>query len=240
MSAEGPDSTPAARRVVRPFRVLRSAVALAHRDGPVSLALAVTRRYFVDWRSFYLYELHLAGCPEGHSAPRPDGYDECLVDSNEAADVAVNGRGDFREVMPWTRRALARGAVALCLYHGREVAHVGCVATSPAARRAVDMLPFDVRFNGGEALLGAAYTVPQHRNRGLMTYSTLRRLDYLRASGFHTCRVAIATNNGPSNHVQMRLKSRIYAVGHLSRLLKWRCWSERRPTAQELKRHSGC
>jgi hypothetical protein len=240
MSLDSPGFTPAARWVFPPFRVLRRAVELARRDGPVSLALSVTRRHVFDWRSFYLYELILADYPAGHSGPRPDGYDECLVDSNDAADQAVAGRCDFREMMPWTRRALARGAATLCLYHGREVAHVGCVATSPAARRTIDALPFDVQFDGGEALLGAAYTMPRHRSRGLMTYSTLRRLDYLRGAGFHTCKVAVATNNDNSNRVQIRLKSRIYAVGRLFRLLKWQRWSERPATAEELKLHSGC
>jgi GNAT superfamily N-acetyltransferase len=239
MSLDSPGSTPAAHRVFRPFRFLRSAVELARRDGPVSLALSVKRHHIFDWRSFYLYELLLADCPAGHSGPQPDGYDECLVDSNEAADQSVAGRCDFREVMPWTRRALARGAATLCMYHGREVAHVGCVATSPAARRAIDALPFEVQFDRGEGLLGAAYTLPRHRGRGLMTYSTLRRLDYLRSAGFRTCKVAVATNNGPSNRVQMRLKSRICGVGCLFRLLKWRRWSERPATAEELKRHSG-
>ncbi|MBN1857166.1 MAG: hypothetical protein JW846_09475 [Dehalococcoidia bacterium] len=240
MSLDIPGSTPAAHRAFPPFRVLRRAVELARREGPLYLAISVTRRHVFNWQSFYLYELLLADCPTGHSRPRPDGYDECLVDSNETADQAVAGRCDFREVMPWTRRALARGAATLCLYHGQEVAHVGCVATSPEAREAIDWLPFDVQFDGGEALLGAVYTVPRHRGRGLLTYSTLRRLDYLRGAGFHTCKVAIATNNDHSNRSQIRLKSRIYAVGRLFRLLKWQRWSERPATAEELKPHSGC
>ena len=240
MPLDSPGPPPAARRAFPPFRFLRRAVELARREGPVYLALSVTRRHVFNWQSFYIYELLLANCPTGHSGPRPDGYDECMVENNETADQAVAGRHDFREVMPWTRRALARGAAIVCLYHGQEIAHVGCVATTPSARGAVDGLPFDVQFDGGEALLGAAYTVPRHRGHGLMTYSTLRRLDYLRGAGFRTCKVAVATNNNHSNRVHIRLKSRIHAVGRLFKLLKWQRWSERPPTEEELKPYSGC
>ncbi len=192
------------------------------------------QRHVIDWRRYYLYELRLADYSCVQDVRLPDGYDECLVDSNEAADLAVAGRCDFRRVMPWTRRALACGAVVVCLYCGREVAHVGSAATSPEARQRVDGLPFQVRFESGEALLGAAYTMPRFRNGGLLTYSTLRRFDYLRDTGFHTCRVAVMTGNVASNHVQMRLRGRMYAIGRVSKFFGWQRWSERPPTAEEL------
>jgi len=214
--------------------MLRRAVDLVRRDGLVSVALSLLQRHVIDWRRCYLYELRLADYAGMQTAPMPDGYDECLVDSNESADLAVAGRCDFREVMPWTRRALACGAIVLCLYHGREVAHVGSAATSAEARRRVDGLPFDVRFESGEALLGAAYTMPRFRSCGLLTYSTLRRFDYLRGMGFHTCRVAVLMGNTASNRVEKRLKAHIYAIGRQCKLFGWRRWSERPPTAEEL------
>ena len=215
--------------------VVRRAVDLVRRDGVVSVALDLLQRHVIDWRCYYLYELRLADYTDLETASIPDGYDECLVDSNEAADLAIGDRCDFRQVMPWTRRALACGAIVLCLYHGREVAHVGSAAISPEARLRVDGLPFEVRFEGGEALLGAAYTMPRFRNFGLLTGSSLRRFDHLRGKGFHTCKVAVLTGNPASNRVQLRLRARVYAIGRVHKLFGWQRWSERPPTAQELE-----
>ena len=226
MSGGDSGGTAEGKRTPSSTSVLGRAWQLARREGPIALAVAAVRRYVVDSRSFYLYDCRLRVWPETRFGPWPDGFDECFVEGNEAADRVSAERCDFRDIVPHARRALDCGAVAFCLYHGRDVAHVGWLATSQAARRALDPLGFELRFDRGEAWTGAVYTVPRFRSRGLLTYSIVRRFDYLRDAGFSSSKFAVETSNVTSHRVQLRFEPRIYAIGHLFKLFSWRRWSE--------------
>ena len=206
--------------------VLARGRSLAREVGPVSVIVAALRRYVVDRRTFFLYEYRHDSPATRPGAP-PSGFDEYFVQSNDEADRLLGTRCDFREVVSQARHALDSDAVAFCLYEGRDVAHVGWLATSQEARRALDRLGFEVRFDAGEAWLGAVYTVPRYRNRGLLAYSARRRFEYLRHAGFSTSRSAIETNNAASKRVQTHFEPHVYAVGRLFKFLRWRRWSER-------------
>jgi len=226
--------TAAVGRTPFSIHVLGRARELVRSGGLSALVVAAMRRYVIDSRTFFLYE-HNHRAPAGtRLVPRPEGFDDCLVEGNEAADSAAAGHSDFRDSVPGARRALDRGAVALCVYHGRDVAHVGWVATSRAARRALDRLGYEVRFDRGESWTGAAFTAPRFRNHGLLTYSCQRRFDYLLSAGFTVSRAAVATDNDASHHVTMRFEPRVYAIGRQSRILCWRRWTERPVTPSDL------
>ena len=195
-------------------------------QGLFVLMRELIRRYVLDVRSFFLYEHEHRRWPE-RFASLPDGFEECFVDGNAAADRVAATHSDVRDLVPAGHLALASGAVAFCLYHGSEIAHVGWVATSEAARRSIDRLGYEVRFDRGEAWTGAAFTVPRFRSRGLLTYSCLRRFDYLRESGFPLSRAAVATDNAASHRVTMLFEPRVYAIGRQFRLFRWRRWTER-------------
>jgi len=212
---------------------------MARRSGLVAGVAAAIRRYVVDSRTFFLYEYRLDS-PATRPGPPPEGFDECFVESNETAEQLCATRCDFRAVVPRARHALDCGAVAFCLYSGRDVAHVGWLATSHTARRSLDVLGFRVRFEAGEAWAGTVYTVPQYRNRGLLAYSARRRFDYLRDAGFKTCRSAVLTGNDASNHVQMHFDPQVYAVGRLFKLFHWRMWRERAQRLQTGKLPTTC
>jgi len=214
------------RRVASLAAVIARGWSLAREVGLVTAAVTAIRRYVVDFRRFLLYQYPLDSPATRPGAP-PSGFDECFIQSNEEADRLLATRCDFRDVVSQARHALDSGAVAFCLYEGREVAHVGWLATSQTARRALDRLGFEVRFGEGEAWLGAVYTVPRYRNRGLLAYSARRRFDRLHHAGFSTCRSAVETNNAASNHVQMHFDPQVYAVGRMCKFFGWRTWSER-------------
>jgi hypothetical protein len=234
MSNRGFGRPAAVGRTRSPIRVLGRARELVRSEGLSALVTAAVRRYVIDSRTFFLYEhYHRARSGTG-LVPRPEGFDECLVEGNEAADSAAAGHNDFRDTVPGARRALECGAVALCIYHGRDVAHVGWLATSSAARRALDRLGYEVRFDRGESWTGAAFTAPRFRNRGLLTYSCQRRFEYLLSGGFAVSRAAVATDNAASHHVTMRFEPRVYAIGRQLRILRWRKWTERPVTPSDL------
>jgi hypothetical protein len=134
---------------------------------------------------------------------------------------------DFRSLMRSARTGLDNGAVAFCIYVGREPVHIAWLATSCEARRPLDRLGYEVRFGSGEAWTGAAWTTPSHRGRGLLTYSCYRRFEYLRLSGWLISRGAVETNNPVSHRATMRFAPQVYAIGRQWRVLGRRLWAER-------------
>lgn len=222
-----PARTADRKRTARVFPTVGQARGFAQREGLLALINAAIRGYIIDYRVFLLYEYDLLSDACRRLPPHPDGFDEFFIRSNAEADRLASHRNDFRDLVPAARRALDRGAVAFCLYNGREVAHVGWLTTSQQARRALDPLAFEIRFEAGECWLGAVYTVPRFRNRGLLTYSALRRFGYVRDAGFTICRSAVERNNAASNRVQARFEPRIYATGRLLKFFGRRLWKER-------------
>jgi hypothetical protein len=209
-----------------PDSLLGRAWSLAQREGPVRLVSVVIRRYLFDSRTFLLYEYDHASEACRRLPPLPEGFDESFVENNEVADAIAEKRCDFRRLVPAARHALDCAAVALCIYHGDEVAHVGWLATTERARRSLDPLEFEVAFDRGVAWLGSVYTVPKFRNRGLLTYSALRRFAYVREAGFNVSRSAVERDNAASNRVQVRFDPRIYATAHLLKVCGRRRWRE--------------
>lgn len=201
------------------------------RDGLVSLLVAACRHYLVDRRDFYLYEHRHHAWPEGSFSARLDGIEEAFVASNAAADIQAMRHEDFRRLRPWARRALDSGAVAFCVYHGHEVAHVAWLATSDEGRRAVDRLGYQVRFGAGEAWTGAAWTARRYRGRGLLKYSCHRRFEFLLRSGWQTSRAAVEIGNNCSHTATMQFEPRVYAIGRQWRVLGWRSWTQRTPAS---------
>ena len=197
------------------------------RGGPLRLILSVFRLYVLDYRSFYLYRRRHRAWPEDSFRPRLDGFEEYFVTSNEQAETLARNHADFRSRTCSANLALARGAVAFCIYVGRDVAHVAWFAATPAGRRALDRLGFEVRFDEGEAWTGAAWTAPHYRGRGLLTYGNFRRFEHLRHMGVMVSRGAVETSNVASVRANEPFNPGVYAIGHQWRVFCWRRWSER-------------
>lgn len=201
------------------------------------LFLVAFRRCIFDYRRFYLYEHRHVVRDSTPFLPSLDAFDEYFVSSNDEADRLARDRQDFRDIVPRARLALERGAVAYCVYTGHELAHVGWLATSAPARRVLDHLGYNVDFESGEGWTGAAFTGVAFRGRGLLSYSCLRRFEYLLDSGVDRSRAAVDMGNAGSHRTTMRFGPRVYATGRQLRLFRWRRWKERPPVWQEDK---GC
>lgn len=214
------------RRSRWPNRLERARQAL-QRGGPLGLMAAVFRQYVLDYRRFYLYERSHPSWPEEEFRPRLDSFEECFITSNHEADALARSHEDLRDAIPQARRGLDKGAVAFCVYVGRELAHVAWLATSEDGRRALDHLGFEVRFDRGEAWTGSAWTAPAYRGLGLLTYGSYRRFQHLSHAGFHRSRGAVETDNIASQRTNEKFNPRIYATGRQWRLFRWRKWSER-------------
>ncbi len=196
-------------------------------EGLFALLVVAFRRYIFDYRRFYLYEHSPVVRDETPFLPSLDAFDERFVSSNDEADRLALERQDFRDIIPDARLALDRGAVAFCVYAGHEVAHVGWLAMSAPARKALDYLGYDIDFESGVAWTGRAYTVREYRGRRLVAYSSMRRLEYLLNSGVAHSRTAVEIVNIGVHRTAMRFGPRIYATGYQLRLFCWTRWKER-------------
>lgn len=207
---------------------IRKARSIVRRHGPLVLVTAAFRRYVVDHREFYLYERPLEQWPEDAFRPELDEFEAQFIADNEQADRVAEQHDDFRLLSHRARQALGAGAVAFCVYSGREPVHVGWIATSPGARASIDPLRFEVPFDRGVAWTGAVWTSPAQRGRGLMKYSNQRRMAFLLHHGFTASRGAVERRNYPSQRAVLHFEPHIYAVGVYWRALGRRFWSERR------------
>lgn len=206
--------------------------------GPLALIVAVFRRFVVDHREFYLFERYHDSWSDESFKPRLDQFEELFVADHELADRLAQSHEDFRSRSHGARNALEAGAIAFCVYVGRDVAHVAWLATTQRARKTLDGLGFEVPFHSGVAWTGAAWTAPSYRGRGLLNYGSYRRFEYLLRQGFTASRGAVEKHNYASQRTNMHFAPRVYAVGIYWRVLGRRLWSERalRPGEQAAMR----
>ncbi len=195
-------------------------------QGIRGLLRTVFHHYVFSVTWFYLYEHRHRATDELQFLPAYGRFESEFLCSNEEADLVARSRDDFRYQFPVARRALDSGAVALCVFAGHELAHVGWIATSSTARGVLDPLGYEVDFPEGVGWTGAAFTMPAYRGKGLLAYSCHLRFQRLLESGVVASRAAVDVRNQASVRATLRFEPRVYGMGRQVRLFCWQCWSE--------------
>ena len=150
-----------------------------------------------------------------------------IVVSNDEAD-RLEARGlDFRSQDRDSYRRLSSGAVAICLFIGNELAHIGWVAMSKQAHDSLSEPPMTVEFSRGEGSRGGVWTNPKFRRLGLHAYGNFKRLEFMLDKGLMISRGAIAKSNTVSMQTNEKLGAEIYGEGRYIRILWWKSWKER-------------
>ena len=170
----------------------------------------------------YLYEHTMKARSEADFLPSMQDYLYKIVSNNQQADeLAQNGFQDFRRIWQAARRGLDTGGIAFCVFSGRELAHIGWVATSGEAKDTFDPLPYHVDFSSNEACTGGTWTSPKYRSQGLMKYIYFKRFQFLRENGIKISRNAVDIGNVTSHKVHAKFGPRIYARARYLKLGKW-------------------
>ncbi|HEY92590.1 MAG TPA: GNAT family N-acetyltransferase [Dehalococcoidia bacterium] len=199
-------------------------------EGLISLvnraASSLIRRIF-HYGTFYLYEHTTGNHYEADFMPRMQDFTFKLVATNQqASELAANSFEDFRGRFLNSRRGLDKGAIAFCIFHGLELAHIGWVAMTEEAKNTFDTLPYYVNFLDNQACTGGTITVPKYRGKGLMTYGYFKRFEYLRKHGITTSRNAVNAGNVASQKVHAKFGPIIYARARYIKILWWKFWKE--------------
>jgi RimJ/RimL family protein N-acetyltransferase len=197
-------------------------------------SLAFVGAQLFDWRDCYLYEYTLKERNEADFLPEIRDFTFKIVSSNEEADRLAETIGsDFRRRFVRARSMLDKGAIAFCVFIKGEIAHIGWVALSEEAHKAVDNLPYKVDFANHEACTGGTMTIPQYRGKGLMAYGYFKRFEFLKEKGILVSRNAVDKSNIASQKAHAKLGPTVRAEAKYLRLLRWRFWKER-PLAQSV------
>ncbi len=217
----------------RPTELFYDARRIYHVGGMIHLlrrTVAFIGYCLFQHRRYWLYSEPVPGYPdltEADFLPRIDGLTWKAVSSNEEADELEAQGLEFRSLVPNARERLKRGAVALCIFVGRELANMGWLVTGQRAMDSLPDPPLKVDFANNEACGGAIWTSPKYRRNGFRLYNRYKRFEFLVEKGFVVNRSAIAKKNVVAQSGYRRFPpTRTYAEGRYLRVLWWRSWKE--------------
>ena len=178
------------------------------------------------YETYYLHELSLEGGSEADFMPRIQDFTLKVVSTNQQADELVADGFRFRYSDGIHRERLDRGAIALCVFIGRELAYIGWIAMNEEAQRSISDIPLQVDFSNSEAFSGGVWTNPKYRGRGLGTYGLFKRIQFLVEKGMLKSKGVVTASNATSQRVAGRLGYNIYAEARYLKLLWWKSWKE--------------
>jgi len=150
-----------------------------------------------------------------------------MITSNQQVDeLVVDGFEDFRHYISNSKRRLVSGAIAFCLFVGKEFASINWVAMDEKAQRSLVPIPFRIDFLV-EALPEDIMTIPKYRQQGLHSYTHYERNRFLKEQGITTLITTIRANeHNRSTRLSRRAGSQYYAKVKYIKLLWWTWWKE--------------
>ena len=165
--------------------LLRRAERIRQTEGLIPLVrrgLAFARWNIFRYGTYYLYEHttdNIRYLNEAALMPRVDDFTFEIISTNGEADELEADGLEFRSQAIHARETLDKGAVAFCIFAGRELAHIGWVAMTEEAKKSLDEFPFEVDFSDNKAVTTRVWTKPKYRGMGLMTDGIFIRIKHI-------------------------------------------------------------
>jgi len=212
---------------------VKRAASLLRTEGTAGLAQGAVRyvrhlAHRVYWQEdFVIYETDTKGYALGLVAPSIDGLEvQVLGSESDVQRLVTEGYEDVRRVVRPAARRLQHGAVGFCAFVNREVAHVAWVALTQEVQVALDLFPYFVDFDNGEAWWGGSLATGRYRNLGIYRHVMAWRLRYCHELGCHVLVDATEVRNTPSLRSQETYNPRTRAYCRYRRFLRWCRWTE--------------
>jgi len=181
-------------------------------------------------RTYDIYERtieNIENLNEADFLPKIDGFTSKIISTNEEANKLEADGFDFSLWPLGYRDALDKGAVAFCIFVGRELANICWVYLTDEAKESMGHPPYKVDFSNGEACPGGMTTNPKYRGMGLATYCHVKRCQFLREKGKIVSRTVADTNNVVSRRIAAKFGLKLCAEGRHLRILWWQSWKEK-------------
>jgi len=180
--------------------------------------------------SYYVYEIdiqeQLGKSTEANFLPRIDDFTLKIVSANQEADELEAEGLEFRSQSFNSRKALDKGAVALCVFVEQEIASICWVAMTQEAKNSLGEPPYDVDFSNHEACHPDSWTNPKYRGRGLAPYITFKATQLEGERGKVYRRSVARRGNIPSNRAYTKLGPNIHGQARYLKILWWKSWKE--------------
>ena len=196
----------------------------------VRSAFAFMVRRLFRHETYYLHEFeikYIAKLNEADFMPNIDNFTFKIISTNQQADELEAQGLEFRSQIANARKMLDKGAIAYCIFVGRELANIGWAAMSEEAKKLIDLLPYKVDFSANEVCEGGVWTNPKYRQRGLHGYNDFKRRQFQLERGLVIGRGAIRKGNIASLRGNARFNPKIYAEGRYLKILWWKWWKEK-------------
>jgi len=220
-------------------RLFKRAKDIYETEGIVALlrhASSFVIGHFFQYQTYYVLERALENVRKLNEAdfrPKIDHFDLKIVSTNQEADELEAYGLEFRSQIVKARKRLDKGAVAFCIFVGRELASIGWVAMTQKAKDSLNEPPYKVDFLNNEACATAVWTNPEYRRMGLHEYGVFKRHRFMLDHGVRTSRIIIAKWNIAFHTGSAKAGSQAYAEGRYLRILWWKSWRERPLSVEE-------
>lgn len=204
--------------------------------GLISLLKRSFKYFLFDYNEYYLCEIQIQELSEADFTPKISAFTARIVTSNEEADkLKVETGIDIRRHSFNAARGLNNGAIATCIVVDTQIAHIGWVAMSEDAMKAITPLRQRFKFANKEAFVGAAITLTEYRKRGLLTYGSFMRLQYANSKGLSKARCAVHVSDSTAQKGLIKFHPKTYAKARHIKILWWNRWSEHPLTQKDAR-----
>jgi len=184
--------------------LLRRAKRILQTEGLIPLVQGAFR--FVAGHLFYcgtsyLYEYateNVRNLNEADFMPKIEDFTFKIISTNHEADeLEASGLEflQFRSPLNNDRDRLEKGTIALCIFIGRELAHIHWIAMAEEAMAILGESPYRVDFSNNEACSGGSWTNPKYRRMGISNYVNFKALQFLNERGKVVERSSIPARN---------------------------------------------
>lgn len=177
------------------------------------------------YRTYYLRENRLHDSIGREVPPLINEYSLEIISYIQQVEELTKEGYEFKPWYSVSKNRFDKGAVAFCIFIGKELGHISWCALNDEAWNSLDEPPIKVNFANNESATGGYWTNPKYRGKGLAYYTTQLILQYLRDNGRVVAKGARATDNYPAQRVS-RANSRTYAIGCHLKILWWKSWKE--------------
>jgi hypothetical protein len=188
--------------------------------------------YFLSWekRNFYLYKTvcgKFKEINESDITPKINNLNFVVVRSVQQLEELALAGFEISMDREETIGRLEKGAIAFLIFVDKELAFRGWSALTPQSKATINLYPYKVDFTNHEACIGGAWTNPKYRGKGLFTYETYKRQQFLEEIGVQVTRCVVEANNSVSQKVHARFNDVLYAKFLYFRIFGLQFWNEK-------------
>jgi len=180
-----------------------------------------------SYRTYYLFEHTLKERNETEFFPKMQNFVLKMISATQELEELTGEGFSFQSRYLTCRERLGRGAIAVCIFVDRELAHIAWFALTKEAKAIINEPPLRVDFSKNEACHGGTWTSPKYRGMRLAAYAGFKGFNYLWQKGMVVSRAAAAKDNAASERSYAMFGPRIYAEARHLKILWWESWKEK-------------